>query len=212
MLTCGIQSCKNKSPGLTGVFFMAIVLAFLASCSSTEVQSQSFRVNKDSVVASSKTAIDADFNRYDQLLASELGIYFPESDLTTANDIIRIRQIFRAAFLAQLESYTIVAEPGPSTMTVDASVIDMRNAVGNEIPKMSSEVRDLAKPGTIVFLMEMRDSVTERVLARAADSAKAPTFASEDGVETDWASIEDAALHWATLFRSFLDENFAHQN
>ena len=173
-----------------------------------EVKSQSFRVNKDSVIASSKTAIDADFSRYDRLTASELGIFFPQSHLTTADDIQRIRQIFRTTFLKQLETYTIVSEPGPSTMAVEASLIDMRNSVGGQIPQMRSEVRELAKPGTIVFLMELRDSETDRVLARAADSAKAPTFSTEEGVETDWASIEDAAQHWATLFRTFLDENF----
>ena len=57
--------------------------------------------------------------------------------------------------------------------------------------------------------MEMRDSQTDRVLARAADSAKAPTFSTAAGLETDWASIEDAAQHWAALFKTFLDENFA---
>ena len=209
MLTCRMQSCKNKSPAIIRNVCMAVVVVLLAGCSSVEVKSQSFRVNKDSAIASSKTAIDADFGRYDQLLASELGIFFPQSQLTTADDIQRIRQIFRSTFLKQLETYTIVSEPGPSTMAVDASLIDMRNAVGDQIPHMRSEVRELARPGTIVFLMELRDSETDRVLARAADSAKAPTFSTEEGVETDWASIEDAAQHWAALFRTFLDENFA---
>jgi hypothetical protein len=189
---------------------VAIVLLFLLTgCSSVQVESQSFRVNKNSSVASAQIAIDADFGRYDQLLATELGIYFPQSQLTTADDIQRIRQIFRSAFLEQLESYTIVSEPSPSTMAVEASLIDMRNSVGGQIPSMRSEIRDMAKPGTIIFLMEMRDSETDRVLARAADSAKAPTFSTAEGVETDWASIEDAAQHWAALFRTFLDENFA---
>ena len=209
MLTRRIQSCKNKSTAVICNVCTAVLIILLAGCSSVEVKSQSFRVNKDSAIASSKTAIDADFGRYDRLTASELGIFFPQSHLTTADDIARIRQIFRTAFLKELESYTIEPEPGPSTMAVEASLIDMRNAVGSQIPQMRSEVRELAKPGTIVFLMELRDSETERVLARAADSAIAPTFPTGDGVETDWASIEDAAQHWAALFRTFLDENFA---
>ena len=208
MLTCRIQSCKNKSMLSIRNLFTAVLIILLAGCSSVEVKSQSFRVNKNSAIASSKTAIDADFTRYDRLMASELGIFFPQSQLTTADDIARIRQIFRTTFLKQLENYTIVSEPGPSTMAVEASLIDMRNSVGGQIPQMRSEVRELAKPGTIVFLMELRDSDTDRVLARAADSAKAPTFSTGEGVETDWASIEDAAQHWATLFRTFLDENF----
>ncbi|MGI9220747.1 MAG: DUF3313 family protein [Woeseiaceae bacterium] len=167
-------------------------------------------MNPNSSVESAQISIDADFSRYTQLLATELGIYFPQSQLTTAEDIARIRQIFREAFLKQLESYDIVDEPGPATMAVEASLIDMRNTGADQIPHMRKEIRDMAAPGTILFLMEMRDSTTDRVLARAADSAKAPTFSTAEGVATDWASIEDAAQHWAELFRIFLDENFAH--
>ena len=185
-------------------------LLILSGCSSVEVQSQSFRVAPDSQVESAQIAIDADFSQYDRLRASELGIYFPQSYLTTAEDIAHIRQIFRDAFLAQLETYDIVQEPGPTTMKVEASIIDMRTSVGDQLPRLRSDIRDMAKPGTIVFLMEMRDSMTDKVLARAADSARAPAFASGDGVETDWASIEEAAQHWAALFRTFLDENLAH--
>ena len=202
MLNRGIESCKTIS--------VTAAILMLAGCGSVQVESQSFRVNPNSSVESAQIAIDADFGRYEQLLATELGIFFPQSHLTTADDIARIRQIFRAAFLEQLKPYNIVDEPGASTMAVEASLIDMRNSGADQIPQMRSEIRDMAAPGTILFLMEMRDSTTDRVLARAADSAKAPTFATDDGVETDWASIEDAAQHWAALFRTFLDENFAH--
>ena len=202
MLNRRFDSCKTIS--------IISALLILSGCSSVEVQSQSFRVAPDSQVESAQIAIDADFSQYDRLRASELGIYFPQSYLTTAEDIAHIRQIFRDAFLAQLETYSIVQEPGPTTMKVEASIIDMRTSVGDQLPRLRSDIRDMAKPGTIVFLMEMRDSMTDKVLARAADSARAPAFASEDGVETDWASIEEAAQHWAALFRTFLDENLAH--
>lgn len=209
MLTRRIQSCKSNWQSGVRASIAAVLVLLLAACGSIQVESQSFRLSKDSAVESAQIAVDADFSRYEQLLATELGIYFPQSQLTTAEDIQRIRQIFRSAFLEQLESYTIVSEPGPSTMAVEASLIDMRNAVEDQIPHMRSEIREMAKPGTILFLMEMRDSESNRVLARAADSAKAPTFSTTEGVATDWASIEDAAQHWATLFRTFLDENFA---
>jgi hypothetical protein len=187
-----------------------LCLVILAGCASVQVESQSFRVNNDSQIESAQVATDADFGQYRQLLATELGIYFPQSQSTTAADINRIRQIFRSAFIAELDGYTVVDEAGPSTMAVEASLIDMRNAVSGQIPQMRQEVREIAQPGTIVFLMELRDSVNNRVLARAADSAKAPTISTGAGVETDWASIESAAQHWAELFRIFLDENFAH--
>jgi hypothetical protein len=187
-----------------------LCLVTLAGCASVQVESQSFRVNNDSQIESAQVATDAEFGQYRQLLATELGIYFPQSQSTTAADINRIRQIFRSAFIAELDGYTVVDEAGPSTMAVEASLIDMRTAVSGQIPQMRQEVREIAQPGTIVFLMELRDSVNNRVLARAADSAKAPTISTGAGVETDWASIESAAQHWAELFRIFLDENFAH--
>ncbi len=72
---------------------------------------------------------------------------------------------------------------------------------------LSTEVRDIASHGELLFLMEMRDSESDVVLARAADSAKTPSFATAEGITTDWSSVEDAARHWASLFRRFLDEN-----
>ena len=67
------------------------------------------------------------------------------------------------------------------------------------------EVRDLATTGSLVFLMEMKDSESGRVLARAADSAKAPALGTGE-TDTDWQAVDEAAAHWALLFRQFLDE------
>ena len=202
MLNRGIESCKTIST--------TIALLMLGGCASVQVESQSFRNSKDSSIESAQIATDADFSIYDRLLATEMGIFFPQSQTTPVDDLTRIRQIFRDAFLAELEQYQIVTDPGPSTMAVTASLIDMRTGTPEQVPHMRSAIREIAQPGSILFLMEMRDSMSDRVLARAADSAKAPTFSNGNGVETDWASIEEAAHHWAALFRTFLDENFAH--
>ncbi len=94
-------------------------------------------------------------------------------------------------------------------MTVQASLVDLRNSVDATVPGVRREMREIAVPGSIVFLMEMKDSQTGRVLARAADSASSPTFATIGGTETDWSSVEDAAKKWAMLFRKFLDENLS---
>jgi hypothetical protein len=209
MLTRKNKSCKSYGQRMIAGTGAAVAALLIGGCASTNIQSQSFRVSQDSSVESAQIAIDADFGRYDSLLATELGIFFPQTHLTTAEDLQRIRQIFRTAFLAQLEGYSIVTDPGPTTMAVEASLVDLRNSGAQQIPHMRSEIRDIATPGSIIFMMEMRDSQSERVLARAADSAKAPTFATAAGLETDWTSIEEAAQHWAALFKTFLDENFA---
>ena len=137
-----------------------------------------------------------------------MDIFFPEGSQSPPEDVEKIRDIFRNAFLSELDEYVIVTEPGPGAMTVQATLIDLRNAGIESLMSVRSELRDMAAPGKILFMMEMRDSVSDAVLARAADSAKTPTIATADGAETDWASVEEAAQHWASLFRTFLDENF----
>lgn len=69
------------------------------------------------------------------------------------------------------------------------------------------DIREMATAGSLVFLMEMKDSQTDRVLARAADSAKAPALGTSEYSETDWQAVDEAARHWAKLFRQFLDQN-----
>lgn len=178
-------------------------ISIAAGC--VTVESQSFRVPETDNIDSAKIALDADFSQYDRLQADEMGIYFPQGDNVPAADIVRIRQIFRNAFLAELVDYAIVDESGPGTMKVRASLIDLRRS--GDVPPLQRDIQAIAQPGKLVFIMEMRDSLTGRVLARAADSTAAPAFASSDDLKTDWSSVEAAADGWASLFRGFLDEN-----
>jgi hypothetical protein len=122
-----------------------------------------------------------------------------------------MRTIFRSAFLDELSGYTIADEPGPGVMLVDASLIDLRSALYADIPNLRREVRDVAKPGSLVFLMELSDSQTERVLARAADSSLNPEIGVDDIEGSEWDTVESAARHWASLFRQFLDQNLGSQ-
>jgi hypothetical protein len=177
----------------------------IAGCSTTTTQS--FTVAPDSKVEKAFIATDTDFSKYHQLLAEEMGIFFPQHVHMADEDLERLRQIFRDAFLPKLEHYTIVAEPAPGTMAVQASLIDLRKAGIADVPYLRAEVRDVAKPGALVFLMEFRDPITDKVLGRAADSSAAPAFAYGDGGATDWSSVEEAAEHWSTLFVNFLDNN-----
>ena len=203
MLTSELSSCKRS---MAVVWVTTLLATTLSAC--TTVESQSFQVNTSSTVESSQVATNADFSRYNRLHAVDMGIFFPQGTQTPPEDVQKIRDIFRNAFLGELGEYVIVTEAGPGAMTVQATLIDLRNAGNESLMSVRSELRDMAAPGKILFMMEMRDSVSDAVLARAADSAKTPTIATADGTGTDWASVEDAAQHWASLFRTFLDENF----
>ena len=136
-----------------------------------------------------------------------MGIFFPTHAAPTPADQQRTRGIFREAFLSRLDSYEIVRDKGPTTLEVQATLIDYRNATGADVPKVRRELEAIARPGALLFLMELKDSETGQILARAADSASAPAFATSTDVVTDWTAVETSAARWATLFRSFLDEN-----
>jgi len=197
---------NDTSCGFTRGLLAALALGLSVSACTT-VETQSFNVRKNSAVESAQISTDADFSKYDRLLAEDMGIFFPQNAASSDEDTQRIRQIFRTAFIAELQGYDIVQEPGPRTMAVQASLIDLRNSSGAPLPGMRREVRDMAATGSIVFLMEMKDSESGAILARAADSAITPTLAATAGTDTDWSSVQSAAEKWAALFRQFLDAN-----
>jgi len=199
---------NDTSCGFTH-YLLAIFLLGTTVSACTTVETRSFNVSKNAAVQSAQISADADFSKYDSLLAEDMGIFFPQNSPSSDEDSQRIRQIFRAAFIAELQGYDIVQQPGPRTMAVQASLIDFRNSSGIPMSGMRREVRELAVPGSIVFLMEMKDSESGAILARAADSATAPILATTTGNDTDWSSVQAAAERWADLFRQFLDANLA---
>jgi len=182
------------------------LIALLAS-GCTTVTTQSFRASNNSSIESSHIAVGADFGKYDRLYATDMGIFFPANAAPSAADQERTRRVFREAFLSELTDYDIVREKGPTALEVQASIIDYRNASGDSLPQMRREIQAMAKPGALLFLMELKDSQTGEVLARAADSASAPAFSTSDSSATDWTTVETAAKRWAGLFHQFLDEN-----
>ena len=186
-----------------------IVAVTLIISGCTTVTVQSFEKNRNSNVEASYFATDADFSKYKQLLGEDMGIFSPASNPFPEEDLQRIRQIFRDAFLGQLTAYEIVENAGPQVMTVQASLIDLRNADLGDVPDMRAGLKNVARPGVLVFTMEMRDSETDRVLARAADSTSNPNIGSGGETTTDWQEVQTAASYWASLFRQFLDQNLA---
>lgn len=190
---------------------LALIAGSLLLVACTTVETQSFVVQKGARVESAQIAVGADFSKYDRLQAADMGIFFPAGTTMRPEDEQRLRQSFRTAFLDELKAYSISREPGPTTMKVEASLIDLRGpaGAGSALQSMRSDLRDLATAGSLVFLMEMRDSQTDKVLARAADSAKAPAIGTGPDAETDWQAVDAASAHWAKLFREFLDRNLA---
>jgi hypothetical protein len=188
---------------------LALVTGSLVLAACTTVETQSFVVNKGARIESAQIAVGADFSKYDRLQAADMGIFFPSGTEMRPEDEQRLRMSFRNAFLAELEGYSVSRDAGPSTMKVEASLIDLRGpaGAGSALSSIRRDIRDLATAGSLVFLMELKDSQTDEILARAADSAKAPALGTQPGTDADWQAVDQAAAHWAALFREFLDQN-----
>lgn len=188
-------------------YCIALWVAALLAAACTTSTTQSFVLKTDSEAEAAYIAADADFSKYDKILAEDMGIYFPKDAAPSAEDQQRTRQIFRKAFLAELNDYVIVRENAPGALQVQATLVDYRNATGADVPKVRRELADMARPGALLFLMELKDPDSGKILARAADSASAPAFSTSSDGATDWGAVETAAARWAGLFRKFLDEN-----
>jgi len=194
-------------PGITSILLLALVTASLQTAGCTTTTTQSFNVTKNPQVETSYIAADADFGKYDRLYASDMGIFFPTDAAPSVDDQKRTRQVFREAFLSELTNYRIVRDKGPTALDVQATIIDYRNASGADVPNVRRELKAIARPGALMFLMELKDSESGKVLARAADTASAPAFSTSPDTTTDWQAVDTAAARWADLFRQFLDEN-----
>ena len=204
-----ITSRRRHPRLIVTLLAFAAASGLLAACST--VETNSFVVRDAANIASAQIAVGADFSKYDRLQAEDMGIFFPAGVDMAAEDLQRLRSIFREAFVAELEGYSISRQSGPTTMAVQASLIDLRGpgSAGSAVTSLRRDIRDLAAPGSLVFLMELKDSETGRVLGRAADSARAPALGTSGDSETDWQAVEEAAGHWARLFRGFLDANLS---
>jgi len=198
-----IYRTRTKSVWLIGT--LVFVCAAFGGCSAVDTrnaaQNQSGNVEPDYV------ASNADFSKYERLQIDDLGIYFPQNSFTPPEEIQRIREVFQIALVAELHSYALAEAPGPGTLAVQATLIDFRNPGEGGLTSVREELRDIASKGELLFMMELRDSESNAVLARAADRSQVPTFATSESVATDWDSVDEAAQNWAALFRRFLDQN-----
>lgn len=190
---------ETVSARVAGRIACLLAAGLLAACATN---SQSFKRVPNTEIDAGYIASDADFGRYRRLLPKDMGIYFPARSPLSESEIQHLRDIFNTAFRDELEGYEIARKPAPDALLVQATLIDLRKATFSEIPDVRPEIRPFARPGKLMFLMELRDSKSARVLARAVDTAASPAFADDTATDE-----EAAARRWARLFRDFLDGN-----
>ncbi len=118
-----------------------------------------------------------------------------------------VREVFTAR-LAELERYEIVTEPGPGVLLLVGAILDV---VSNVPPVGSCTGRCeiyLNSVGEATLVIELRDSVTNEVLLRAADrrAAQSAGWAINANSVTVWAEVRRLAGFWAQRLRKGLDD------
>ena len=110
--------------------------------------------------------------------------------------------------LSKLERYEVVTEPGAGVLLVIGELID----VVSEVPPVDECVGRcdvyLTEVGEATLVLELRDSVTNEVLARAADrrAAESEGWPINANSVTVWPEVRQLAGTWARLLRKRLEE------
>ena len=199
----------TKHLGLAAFLVGSIFLS--GACTTTTIVEPFYRL-EGAQAQQSFVSPDADFSIDANRPAEPLEIYDPENAPTPNEaDLERVREMFRDAFGPKLEGYVLVQEPGPDVLRVRAQIIDLKltGAVGSYEP--TGRLRELVAKGQLTFLMEVSDSLTDRVLGRAGETEDG-TSTSLSEEEASWAEVEAAADRWATMLRMWLDNNISMQD
>mgnify|MGYP001815170439 CR=1 FL=1 len=108
--------------------------------------------------------------------------------------------------LAKSERYTIVTEPGPDVLLIRGGLLDVVSFVPPE-PIGRNEVY-LSRVGEATLVLEIRDSVSEAILARAVDRRAAEdkgTGFNKSNRVTNSQEIRQVIRFWARTLRERLD-------
>ncbi len=191
-----------------GIVATLAAVLLLGACVKTT--STSFVRSANSVVEYAFINENADFSHYTALTTDGLEIYFPSNiEPPAPEDIERIRESFRNAFRGAIgDDFAIVDEPGPEVLEIRAQVVDMKMTGAEGDFTGGGRLEHLVTRGELTFIMEMIDSTSGEVLARAGD--RTHTSGKRQG-KGSWAEVDEAAEYWAGLFRAWLDRTIPKQ-
>lgn len=130
-----------------------------------------------------------------------------------AGDLTAIKgglaDLFHEIFRAELErgGYQLVTEPGPDTLRVTPAVVDLFITAPDTMTPGRSRTYT-ANSGRMTLVVELRDSMTDEILARAVDTRSGRRTGTMNITNrvTNTADARRAIGIWATALREALDE------
>ncbi|MCV2352724.1 DUF3313 domain-containing protein [Paucibacter sp. B2R-40] len=206
----------------------AVCVALLAGCAST---GNSGKQEWDGLVRRPDSRIDAVFVRPDAELVAFRSVlldpvqisFAPNFDPNqgrrslsgrlNADDLAAIKErlagLFHETFRAELArgGYTLVDVPGPETLRVTPAIVNLFISAPGDTTVGRSRVYT-TDSGQMTVVLEIRDSVTGQVLARAVDGRNG-RFSGQmtwTNRQTNLADAQHAITIWATALRRGMDE------
>jgi hypothetical protein len=120
-----------------------------------------------------------------------------------------------AAFTEELalsEVFTIVTEPGPDVLLIQGILLDVVSFIPEQRAGRSEVF--LSRIGEVTVVLEIRESVSGAILARAVErraAENAGATMSRSNTVTNSAEFRRIARRWATVLREGLDEFMASE-
>ena len=210
-----------KLTALASTLLLGVTLASAASRGKSDVapvtEDGLHRVD-DSPFAAAWTKPGIDLRGYDKLLLQPVGIQFRDvkdpglrkgaTDFPLDEEQKRKLEeiIFQALVdkLAESKRFELTDQPGPGVLAASGALIDVVSHVPEEpIGRGATFVKSL---GEATLVMELRDSITNELYARAADRRAAePNVPTRSNAVSNRSEVRRAALRWATMLRDQLD-------
>jgi hypothetical protein len=168
----------------TFVIGMAICLSTLARDNPPAVTADGLHLVPDTRLGMVYADPDADLSGYKHVLLMDAQVAFKKNwqrDINqnlpfhvTASDMQRIKTelsaLFREIFTAELETagFSLVSEQAPDTMIIRPAIVDL-NITSPDTPRGGTTRNITQSAGDMTLYLELRDSITGDVLAKALD-------------------------------------------
>jgi len=166
---------------------------------------------------------DLDLSGYEKLLVQDAGITYRPVEWTgseraaaergetefpiTEENRTKLAELFRAEILEEVAKnnrYTLSTTPGPDVLLLIGGLIDVVSHVPPEKPGRSNTY--LRSIGEATLVLELRDSLTGAILARAIDRRSATTFAHKSSSGLNRQDVKRLASSWGKLLNDRLND------
>ena len=160
-----------------------------------------------------------DLRGYDKVLLQPVGIRFREvrdpgfrrdaEDFPLDDEQKRkLEETIWEALVEELgksQRFTLTDQPGPGVLVARGALLDVVSHVPPQpIGRGATFVKSL---GEATLVVELRDSVTDELYARAVDRRAAePAFPTRSNAVSNRAEVRRAVRRWAAVLRQQLDE------